>query len=83
MYIKEILELLRQFLIDLPSSQSIIKQLLNEPMLRTSTHREYLYYLYQQPQHSQHGFVTAILPYHLDLSKGDYHWNNKELLKII
>jgi len=82
MYIKEILKLLSQFLIDLPSSQSIIKQLLNKAMLRTCTHGEYLCYLYEQPQNSQHGFVILILPGHLDLSKGYYHWNNKELLKI-
>ena len=81
MYIKEILNLLSQFLINLPSSQSIIKHLLNKAMLRTCTHREYLRDLYEQPQYSQHG-STIIFPGHLDLSKGYYHWNNKELLKI-
>jgi len=81
MYIKEILNLLSQFLINLPSSQSIIKHLLNKAMLRTCTHREYLRDLYEQPQYSQHG-STIIFPGHLDLSKGYYHWNNEELLEI-
>ena len=83
MNIKEILHLLSQFLIDLPSSQRIIKQLLNKAMLRTCTHREYLRHLYKQPQNSQHtSIIILILPGHLDLSKGHNHWNNKEFLKI-
>jgi hypothetical protein len=81
MYIEEILNLLRQFLINLASSQSIVKQLLNKAMLRTCTHGEYLRHLYEQPQYSQHG-SAIIFPGHLDLSKGYYHWYNKELLKI-